>query len=59
MTLAESAPPRLRSIGLGELLDQAVRLYRRNFTRFIGMLALVQVPLALLQLGVSFLTSAG
>jgi hypothetical protein len=34
---------------LGELLDQAIRLYRRNFITFIGIIALIYVPLMILQ----------
>jgi len=41
--------PTLRPLRLGELLDQAIRLYRRNFTTFIGIIALVYVPLMILQ----------
>jgi hypothetical protein len=32
------------------LLDQAIRLYRKNFLKFIGIIALVQVPLTIFQL---------
>jgi hypothetical protein len=46
----ESQPlPVLRPLRLGELLDQAIRLYRRNFITFIGIIALVYVPLMVLQ----------
>ncbi len=31
--------PSLRPLRLGELLDQAIRLYRRNFLTFIGIIA--------------------
>jgi hypothetical protein len=41
--------PALRPLRLGELLDQAIRLYRRNFITFIGIIALVYVPLMILQ----------
>ena len=41
--------PSLRPLRLGELLDQAIRLYRRNFLTFIGIIALVYVPLMILQ----------
>ena len=43
------SPPVLRPLRLGELLDQAIRLYRRNFITFIGIIALVYVPLMILQ----------
>jgi len=41
--------PALRPLRLGELLDQAIRLYRRNFITFIGIIAVVYVPLMILQ----------
>jgi len=40
----------LRPLTLGEILDRAVRLYRQNFANFIGIVALVQVPLSIFQL---------
>ncbi len=35
---------------MGELLDQSIRLYRKNFFTFIGIIALVYVPVSLLPL---------
>jgi len=49
----------LRPLGMGQLLDQAIRLYRRNFLQFIGITAIVQIPLGLLQMGSSLLTLSG
>ena len=46
---ASSSLPVLRALRLGELLDQAIRLYRRNFLTFIGIIAVVYVPLMVLQ----------
>ena len=46
---ASSSLPVLRALRLGELLDQAIRLYRRNFLTFIGIIAVVYVPLMILQ----------
>lgn len=40
----------LRPLGTGELLDRAVRLYRRHFLTFLGIVAIVQIPLALVSL---------
>ncbi len=51
--------PHLRPLGMGQLLDQAVRLYRRNFLTFIGIIAIVQIPVALLQFVFSLLTIGG
>ena len=41
--------PVLRPLRLGELLDQAIRLYRRNFITFIGIIAVIYIPLMILQ----------
>ena len=41
---------RLRPRSLGELLDQAIRLYRRNFLKLTAVVALIQVPVTLLSL---------
>lgn len=57
--MAASSLPSLRPLGVGELLDQAIRLYRRNFLNFIGIIAVVQIPIGLLQLVFSLLTITG
>jgi hypothetical protein len=51
--MATSTIPQLRPLNLGELLDQAFRFYRRNFWRFIGIIAIFQVPLSLIQWGIT------
>jgi len=51
-----SPSPKLRPLSIGELLDRAIRLYRRNFLTFVGIVALVQVPLTLVQLVISLAT---
>lgn len=47
----------LRPLGLGPLLDQAIRLYRRNFLRFIGIIAVVQIPLTLTHIALTLLAA--
>lgn len=42
-------PPRLRPMGLADMLDTAFRLYRRHFLTFVGIVALLQVPMAIVQ----------
>ena len=42
---------------LGEILDQAIRLYRRNFIRFIGIIAVPYIPLTLIQTGLTYLST--
>lgn len=49
----------LRPLRLGEILDRAIRLYRRHFIQMIGIVAVVQIPLTLLQLVGSLLTGQG
>ncbi|RPJ27999.1 MAG: ABC transporter ATP-binding protein [Chloroflexi bacterium] len=50
--------PTLRPLRLGELLDRAIRLYRGNFLTFIGIIAVVYVPLTVLQTAASALLSS-
>jgi hypothetical protein len=45
----------MKPLALGELLDRAVRLYRRHFFQFVGIVAIFQIPFALLQLVLSVL----
>ena len=47
--MENQAPLVLRPLRLGELLDQAIRLYRRNFFTFIGIIAVIYIPLMILQ----------
>jgi len=39
----------LRPMSLGEILDAAIRLYRRNFWLFVSVIALVEIPFLLVQ----------
>ncbi len=50
-----AAPPRLRILALGDLLDETVRLYRRDFVRFVGVAALATVPILVVQMASAFL----
>jgi len=43
---------------LGEILDQAIRLYRRNFLAFIGIIAIPYIPLTLIQTGLTYLSTS-
>lgn len=47
--IAETTP-HLRPLRLVEILDQAVRLYRQNFWKFVGIIAVVQIPVTVLTL---------
>lgn len=39
----------LQPLSLGEILDAAIRLYRRNFWLFVGIIALAEIPFLLVQ----------
>jgi len=52
-------PPAFQPLTLGELLDRAIRLYRRHFATFVGIIAVMQIPLSLVGLIVSLLTFGG
>ena len=47
--LVTHEPLRLRPMGVGDLLDTAFRLYRRHFLLFVGIVAVIYVPLTLVQ----------
>src|SRR5690349_21416878 len=55
--MTESAIPIIRPMTLGELLDRAIRLYRQNFFKFIGIFAIPYIPLALIQAAVSIFST--
>jgi len=40
---------RLRPMSISDMLDAAFRLYRQHFLTFIGIVALLQVPMAMIQ----------
>src|SRR5581483_6009884 len=44
-----NASPMLRPLGFGELFDRAITLYIRNFVPFVGIVAVLLVPGAILQ----------
>ncbi len=47
---ASQIPRALRPRSVGEILDETIRLFRENFRTFIGIVAIVQVPLFILQM---------
>ena len=53
--MTTASVPFMRPMRLPELLDQAFRLYRRNFFKLIGIVALPFIPLSLLQTGSTYL----
>ena len=51
-------PVVIRPMTLGEILDKAIRLYRQNFLKFIGIYAIPYIPLVLVQMVVSVLSTS-
>ncbi len=47
--MTDVSMPALRPLRLAEILDQAIRLYRRNFVQFIGIVAIPYIPLIIIQ----------
>lgn len=43
----------LRPLSMGQLLDRALRLYRRHFLKFVGIIAVFQIPVAIISLFVA------
>lgn len=41
--------PRLRPMSIGDMFDAAFRLYRQHFLTFVGVVALLQLPMAIVQ----------
>jgi hypothetical protein len=35
----------LKPLGMGQIIDRAVRLYRHNFLQYVGIVALAQIPM--------------
>jgi hypothetical protein len=44
---------RFEPMSVGQIIDRAFRLYRSNFIRFVAIVAIIQVPIALIQYAVS------
>lgn len=50
-----NATPPMRPMTIGDMFDAAFRLYRAHFLTFIGIGALLQIPMAIIQFTVQFL----
>jgi hypothetical protein len=50
-----NATPLLRPMTIGDMFDAAFRIYREHFLTFIGIGALLQVPMAIIQFTVQFI----
>jgi hypothetical protein len=61
--MSEQLPPTLRPLNIADILDLSIRLYRQNFAAFLGIIAIVYVPVGIMQILFAFtmgnLTTAG
>ena len=55
--MTESTSPMIHPMTLGELLDKAIRLYRQNFLKFIGIYAIPYIPLFVIQIALSYFST--
>ncbi len=53
--MTTSSTPFIRPLSLGELLDQAIRIYRRKFLTLVGILVIPYFPIVLVQAFSSYL----
>lgn len=51
--MTDSVVPIIRPMTLAELLDRAIRLYRQNFLKFVGIFAIPYIPLMVIQAALS------
>jgi len=51
-----TTPPALRPLGIGDILDRAVRIYRSHFVTLVSIIAVISVPLLLIQVLAAALT---
>jgi hypothetical protein len=43
--MAVNSAINLKPLGMGQIIDRAVRLYRHNFLQYVGIVALAQIPM--------------
>lgn len=44
----EGAGPTLRPLGVGEIIDVAIKIYTRNLGTFLGLTAIIYIPIAII-----------
>ncbi len=49
-------PPDLRPLSIGEILDLAISIYRKDFVTLVGIVALVSAPLMMIQVAAGLVT---
>jgi len=52
--LSDYKPPSLTPMNIADLIDAAIRLYRRNFSVFLGIIAIVYVPMGIFQVFMAY-----
>jgi hypothetical protein len=52
------APLRLHALSIGDLLDESISLYRRNWVQFVTIAAIVTIPITILDLGFTLLSTS-
>ena len=57
--MVEGTVIELRPRGVMELFDQAIRLYRNNFLQFVGIIAVAEVPIQVVQMLLNILVYRG
>lgn len=48
--MSDFSLPELRPLSMGQLIDRAFRLYRKHFLTFVGIIAITQIPVLLLNI---------
>jgi hypothetical protein len=52
--MSDYKPPSLAPMNMADIIDAAVRLYRRNFAVFLGIIAVVYVPMGIFTVFMSY-----
>ena len=52
--MSDYKPPSLAPLNIADLIDAAIRLYRRNFRVFLGIVAIVYVPMGVFTVFMSY-----
>ncbi|MCP5099038.1 MAG: hypothetical protein GY943_26090 [Chloroflexi bacterium] len=51
--MTASSLPELRPLDIGQLFDRSFRLYRKNFSVFLVIIAIVQIPVVVINIGIA------
>jgi hypothetical protein len=56
--MSAQAPPVLRPLNIADILDTSIRLYRQNFAAFLGITAVVYIPVTIAQMAFAYATGS-